>query len=184
MSKGNINFGRTKFKAIYHCIAFSLCMLIGGTIAAFVPGEIAEKVGGISQAGLFVYEGILRLVFAIGYSYYYIHINHRFTMSEFRIKKPITILIALPAAIIIPALVTGFFIVFIPGELTFTDVSPYLLFTILIGTILTNGIILALFDEIWLRCGVLHFLEIGFGRKLAVVFLTLSVGLFTILGFV
>jgi membrane protease YdiL (CAAX protease family) len=184
MSKENINSGRTKLKTIYHCIVFSFCMLIGGTIAAFIPGEIAEKVGGLSQAGLFLFEAALRLIAVIGFSFYYIKINHRFTMSEFRIKKPKTMLFTLPAAIIIPALLTGFFIVFIPGEFTVTDVSPYLLFTILIGTILTNGIILALFDEIWLRGGVLHFLEIGFGRKIAVVFLTLSVGIFTVLGFV
>jgi membrane protease YdiL (CAAX protease family) len=184
MSKENIKTGRTKLKILYHCFVFSLCMVIGGLLAENIPEIVAKQNGGFTQAALFLFEGAIRLVFTIAFSFYYIKINHRFTMSEFRIKKPKTMLFALPAAIIIPGSVTAFFILFVPGNLTTAEVSPLLIYTILIGTILTNGIILAFFDEIWLRVGVLHFLEIGFGRKIGIVLLTAFVGTFTILGFV
>lgn len=99
------------------------------------------------------------------YSKYVMHCRFR----DLYIRKPVFIKKWFAAAVILPVSIDVFYMAFIPGELSHDMLAWKEATGILIGSVLSYGIMTGFVEEIIFRGLVMRSLENCFGRKIAVV---------------
>jgi membrane protease YdiL (CAAX protease family) len=185
MTESKIKSGKTAWKVMIHCLLFLAIMLTVDGIVALAGDKVAELMGYTSDSiAAFLFYGIMRVIVGYGVAYLYLHIVFKFSIAEFRIKKPISILPWVIIAVLLPFCVVGFFLAFIRGNFFFYSVTQKELHLVITYAVVCSCFGAGFTEELWFRGGLMHFLEIRFGRVAAVLVPSVLFGLIHVLNLI
>jgi membrane protease YdiL (CAAX protease family) len=162
-------------KVIIHCIMFLALMYFAQYVAATAL-TVLRGFTAIGDTAFIMLFSVISVALSYGLALVYLKVIFRFSPADFRIKKPSSALPWLFIALLTPALVWAFFLIFIPGEIIIQKMPAAEIMLVIMNSLVVASARAAFAEELWFRGGVLRFLEMRFGRIAAVIVSSVAFG--------
>lgn len=168
-------------KAVFHAV-MGVVILFAGSLLASLPVDLFYAITKSEASGIvIIIRPVLEITVLSLFVCLYIRKVLKLPLQDFRICKPQNILVWCVCAFVLPLAVSAFYIFFIPGAFSSSDLDATRKIAVIVRAIFRTCLLAGITEELVFRGLIMHVLEIRWGKPIAVIIPSLLFGLLHIL---